>query len=345
MTCTRSFRWLISTACVALIACSNASEPESDYEASATLDVKHYVAGELQNLTTAAEALQKAAPDADDNGWNANDDKAALEKMRAAWGDARDAYERIEGSIAVLFHTLDISTDERYDGFIESDPDDNLFDDEGVTGVHAIERILWSDKIPERVVKFESAIPGYKKAAFPATKEEADAFKNKLCARLVSDVKQMRTEFTPLTLDSASAFRGMIGSMQEQSEKTTKAATGQDESRYAQRTLADMRANLDGAKAVFSAFKAWIDASDGKSQEIQSGLDAVSKAYSEVDGPALPEVPANFKPSDPSDDQLATPYGKLWQLLNTQTDPENEQSLVSVMAGVADDMKIPLIPE
>jgi hypothetical protein len=55
-------------------------------------------------------------------------------------------------------------------------------------------------------------------------------------------------------------------------------------------------------------------------------------------------VPAKFKPSNPSDDDLATPYGKLWKLLTKQTDPEDNASLVSIMSSAADDMKIPLLP-
>lgn len=343
MTPTRTSAWFISTACVALIACSNEDDP--DYEADATVAVKNYITAELTKLTAASEELQKAAPAADDDGWNAADDKAAVDKMRAAWSKARDSYERIEGSIAVLFPALDVSTDERYDGFIEEEPDDNLFDDEGVVGVHGIERILWADQHPARVVKFESSLPGYKKAEFPATKEEAEAFKNKLCARLVTDVKSMQSEFKHWVLESDTAFRGMIGSMQEQSEKTTLAASGEDESRYAQNTLADMRANLEGAIAVFEAFKPWIEATGDKSETIQAGFEELEKAYGEVDGPALPEVPEKFNPSNPSEADLKSPYGRLWQLLNEKTDLEDPKSLVSIMASAADEMEIPLIPE
>ena len=51
-------------------------------------------------------------------------------------------------------------------------------------------------------------------------------------ARLVTDVKAVQTMFAPLTLDTAAAFRGVIGSLGEQIEKITLAADGQDESRY-----------------------------------------------------------------------------------------------------------------
>jgi iron uptake system component EfeO len=336
---------------IALLGClclAGCSDSPNDYEGDATLTVRDYVGGQLEKLSKASEALQKAAPEPDADGWNADDDAAAVGDMRKAWGDARAAYERIEGSIVVLFHELDLSTDERYDGFIESDPDAYLFDGQGVTGVHAIERILWSDTIPERVVQFESKLDGYVKAAFPSTESEARDFKTGLCQRLVDDTHEMSSEFKSLgTLDSTTAFRGMIGSMREQSEKTTKAASGEDESRYAQNTLADMRANLAGARAVFEAFRPWIEADTSvtKAKEIASGLDSIEKAYAATSGNALPEVPVGFNPDDPSEDDLATPYGKLWSLLNKQTDPRDATSLVAKMNASADAMRIPGIAD
>jgi iron uptake system component EfeO len=332
---------LLCAGCVALLACSD--DNNDDFEAQATLDVKQYVNGQLEKLSKAAADLQSAAPAADDNGWNVNDDKAAVDKMRAAWADARNAYERIEGSIAVLFDGLDVSTDARYDDFLaEEGPDDNLFDGEGVIGVHGIERILWADKHPARVVKFEMSLEGYKAAAFPATKEEADAFKNELCQKLVDDTVSMRKQFASLALAPNTAFWGMIGSMREQSEKTTKAASGEDESRYSQNTLDDMRANLAGARAVYEAFHPWIDSTTPAktSKDIEAEFDEIDDAYSAIDGPALPAVPEKFNPDKPTADDLKSPYGKLWQLLNEKTDPENEDSLISKMATAANDMGI-----
>jgi iron uptake system component EfeO len=326
--------------CLALSACGG--DDGVDFESRATLDVKHYVNEQLAQLATAAEAIEQAAPAADDDGWNAKADSAALDDMRAAWDKARNAYERVEGSIAVLFDGLDVSTDARYDAFVEEAPDADLFDDEGVVGMHAIERILWAQSHPERVVKFESTLPGYKAAAFPATHDEADAFKNKLCARLSRETRSMRDQFVTVALEPGTAFRGMIGSMREQSEKTTKAASGEDESRYAQRTLDDMRENLAGARAVFEAFRPWIDSSSSAttSRDIVAEFKQVSDAYSAVDGPALPEVPAKFNPDKPTEAELQTPYGQLWKLLNEKTDPEDKDSLISKMGAAADRMGI-----
>jgi iron uptake system component EfeO len=339
---TRQIRLTALLGCGLCIACG-ADTKTTNYDAAATLGVQKYIDTQLEKLHQGALALQKAAPAADADGWNAHDDAAAVATMRKAWGDTRDAYERIEGSIAVLFLSLDKSTDARYDGFLADGPDDDLFDGDGVTGVHAIERILWSDSVPERVLKFESTLDGYTPAAFPQTRAEADEFKNKLVARLVQDTQTMRDEFQGNALDSSAAFRGMIGSMREQSEKTKLAASGEDESRYAQRTLADMRENLAGAIAVFDAFKPWINSAAGKAQDdaIAAGFKSISDAYAELDGPALPAVPDHFNPDKPTAADLETPYGKLWKLLHEQSDLNANDSLVTKLSSAASSMGIP----
>lgn len=336
--------------CLAALSCAFAgctNEDAGDLEKDAILDTKRYVSAELEKLVTASEAIQAAAPAADDDGWNAKDDAAAVEKMREAWNDSRDAYERIEGSIAVLFGELDISTDERYDGFIEGEADDDLFDDKGVTGMHAIERILWVGEHPKGVVDFEKALDGYKEAAFPKNKDEASAFKTKLAKRLVDDVKQMRDEFEPVALDAPSAFRGMIGSMNEQLEKVTLAASAEDESRYAQRTLDDMRANLEGAEKVYAAFRGWVmDASsDDVDEKVQAGFESIRKAYAANKGAAIPAPPSGFDPDEPSAEHLATPYGKLYKLLTGETDVKKQGSLIELMSSAADDMGIDELEE
>jgi iron uptake system component EfeO len=327
-------------------ACGN-SDPAETPEEHATLEVKDYITAELEALHASAQKIQDAAPEPDSDGWNPKDDAAAVKKMRDAWADTRDRYEHIEGAIAVLFPDLDVSTDARYDDFIADGPDEDLFDGEGATGMHAIERILWAGEHPAAVVAFESKLDGYVEAAFPSNEKEADEFKNELAQRLVDDTAEMSEMFEPLALDASSAFRGVIGSMQEQVEKVLLAATAEDESRYAQRTLDDMRANLAGGKAVYGAFREWVqeDAGDDVDTDIQKGFAKIESAYDQYDGPAIPEVPQGFDPDDPSADDLKTGYGKLWSLLDDQTDTKDKLSLVSQMLKAADAMDIPRLPE
>jgi iron uptake system component EfeO len=206
---------------------------------------------------------------------------------------------------------------------------------------------LWAGEHPKNVVDFEKAIDGYKEAAFPKNKQEASDFKSKLAKRLVDDVEQMRDEFEPLALNAPTAFWGMIGSMNEQLEKVSLAASAEDESRYAQRTLDDMRANLEGAEAVYGAFRSWVlaDSGDDVDEQIQAGFESIHDAYDANKGPAIPAPPDGFDPDEPSEAHLATPYGKLYELLVHETDIKEKDSLISLMSGAANDMGIDELEE
>lgn len=342
---------IVRSAFIASLLCAIASatgcgKNEADHESEATLAVKAYVTAELDALHAASLALQAAAPAPDADGWNPTADAAAVTAMKVEWKKARVSYERVEGAIAVLFPDLDAATDERYDGFIAEGPDANLFDGDGVTGVHAIERILWADSHPAATVSFESALPNYTVAAFPVDLTQSTDFKVGLCQQLVDDVQKMKDEFGPLALDASAAFRGVIGSIEEQLEKVNLAASGEDESRYAQHTLADMRANLGGGVATFAAFRTWIEAEGGDALalEIEAGFAAVEAEYDTITGEAIPAVPATWNPSAPTPADLATPYGQLWTLLNEQADPASTTSVVSRMAEAADLLGIPELP-
>ena len=313
----------------------------------AIAEVKAYVASNLDQLVSAAAALRAAAPAPDADGWNATSDSTAVNQMRGSWRQARQAYERVEGAIAVIFPELDAATDERYDGFLEdTGPDNNLFDDSGVTGVHAIERILWADGVRPEVEAFEKALPGYVAPSFPRTMAEARDFKDSLAARLEKDVIKMRDGWKGLALDPAAAYRGVISSMEEQLEKISLAATGEEESRYANETLADMRANIEGGKATARAFRAWLLASVGGAeleQKIAAGFARVETAYAAQPGPRLPPVPPSWSSVRPTDADLATDFGKLYGLLKQESDPESPGSLAEQMNAAAEAMGIPVL--
>ena len=331
-----------------VLACdSSGSDPADDPEKAAALEVEAYVAGELDNLVTAVEALQAAAPEPDADGWNATDDADAVARMRQHWHEARVSYERVEGAIAVLFPELDASTDERYDGFVEVEADSDLFDGEGVTGIHAIERILWSDAQPPEVVAFEMGLSNYAPAAYPADAAQAQAFRDELAARLVADVHRMRDELEPVALDAATAYGGVLGSIAEQLEKVELAQTGEQESRYAQHTLADMRANLEGGAAIFAAFEPWLRSLDGGNEAadaVTGGMARIQAAYDALPGDALPPVPETWSSVMPSDDDLATPYGSLHAMLTAEVDLDDPSSLLAAMVAAADLMDIPVAP-
>jgi iron uptake system component EfeO len=149
-------------------------------------------------------------------------------------------------------------------------------------------------------------------------------------------------------MDTATAFRGVIESMSEQIDKVTLAATGQEESRYAQYTLDDMRANLEGGRTTYNAFSDWLKASnDGPALDasIQAGFDRVLALYNGCTSTeSLPPAPAGFDPAAPTPAQLDTPYGHIFAGLTMETDPSDPTSLVSSMNAAADVLRIPILP-
>ncbi|MFO0722454.1 MAG: EfeM/EfeO family lipoprotein [Myxococcota bacterium] len=332
----------------ALVFAGCGADPEAPKD-HAIRTVKSYIAANLEGLVSAAAELETLAPAPDADGWNAAQDAAPLEAMRGAWKRARSSYEHIEGAIAVLFPELDVSTDERYDGFVSAAVDEDLFDDQGVTGVHAIERILWSNAIPAAVLRFEEGLPGgaYRPARFPENASEAQEFKEKLCHRLRVDVSTMREQFAPLALDASAAYRGVIGSMAEQVEKLEKAASGEEESRYAQYTLADMRANLEAARLTYEAFRPWLLDRDGTAADakISAGFDRLELAYGKISGDALPPVPATWSAAHPSKTDLATPFGQLYAAVLAEVSTSTPAALVFEMDQSASLMGIPTLAE
>jgi iron uptake system component EfeO len=215
-----------------------------------------------------------------------------------------------------------------------------------VTGVHAIERVLWSDAIPAPVIDFESGLANYKAAAFPSNQAEASDFKAKLCARFTADAKAMAEQFKPLALDAPSAYRGVIGSLQEQIEKVNKAATGEEESRYAQFTLADMRQNVAAGLTTYKAFQPWVLEKGGASIDagILAGFKRLDEGYAALPGDSLPQVPDGWSSETPTKEQLATPFGELFSMLKSESDPDAAGSLVSDMVKSADLLGIDPLP-
>jgi iron uptake system component EfeO len=293
----------------------------------------------LADVTALAQAvsdLKDAAPTPVGRGWDKTLDAAAITSMRASWIRARTAYEHIEGALAPLFPDIDTSIDARYDDFLTDlagKGDANLFDDQGVIGMHAVERVLYADVIPAHVVTFEKSLPGYVAAAMPATELEAADFKNKLCARLVADTKTMLGEWTPAKIDVAIAYSGLVSLVQEQREKVVKASTSEEESRYSQRTMTDLRDNLVGTRTVYAAFQPWLlsktNGGADLDRDILAGFTALDAAYAAVSGEAIPEPPATWSAENPSAADLASPFGKLYTSVTAQVDPAKPASVVA----------------
>jgi iron uptake system component EfeO len=320
---------------------SSKSDSDAKFETSVTSGVHDTVLGDMGDLISAATDLQTDAPLPTGRGWDATLDADAITKMKADWVRARSDYERMEGAIAPIFPQLDFTLDARYDDFLASlggngDPDP--FDDMGVTGMHAIERILYSDSIPQRVVDFEDKLPGYAVAAFPLTEQDAADFKNKLCARFISDATELQNEWGPSHIDLGSSFKGLISLMNEQQEKVSKAATGEEESRYSQHTMDDIRDNLTGTKTVYELFQPWLVSKSGGmaiDTQIEKGFATLATTYAMFPGDTIPEPPATWSSFDPTADDLATPFGELFSAIQLSVDQQNMGSVVAEMNAAA----------
>jgi iron uptake system component EfeO len=311
----------------------------------------------IRELHEASIAIQSAAP-AEARGWDAVADAAAMASMRDAWVRARTAYERIEGAIAPLFPDIDASIDARYDDVLAArngEADEDLFDGEGMTGLHAIERILYVDSTPAHVVDFEKTVPGYRPAAIPATAEEADAFRTRLCAKLVADVATLDAQWKPQKIDIGGAFQGLISLMNEQREKVSRASTLEEESRYSQRTMADIRDNLAGTEAIYELFAPWLvsktDAADAAKDgprsdaRIRAGFEGLEASYAAVPGAAIPQPPASWSSEHPSAADMQTPFGTLYGAVQSAVDPGNDGSIVEAMNDAAGILGFPLFVE
>lgn len=326
-----------SLALLSLVACSDDKKTDADYQKDVVSAMHDSIAIDLGNIVTGAMELQAAAPS---HPWNPTTDADAIQKMRAAWKKARIGYEHVEGATAPLFGDLDVTMDARYDDYMaELAPtgDQNLFDGAGVTGMHGIERILWAKDIRPEVIDHEDDLVGYKAADYPSTQQEADDFKTKLVQKLIDDAKSLHDQWQPAAIDLSEAFRGLIGLMNEQKEKVNLAATGEEESRYANVTLFDLRNNLDGTKTVYELFRPWIMFKDGAEQDnmIQARFAALATVYGAVAGDQLPAVPADWTNDQPTAANLATPFGMMWKTVHDDVNPTTDGSMVFEMNEVA----------
>lgn len=319
---------------------SASEKSDAEYQKTIVQEMHDSLLSQIQQAQKGAQAMCDAAPATKGRGWDATMDAAALTAMRAGWEKARVAYEQTEGALAPLFPETDFAVDARYDDYLaEIGPqgDSDLFDDEGVTGLHGIERILWSRETPDSVIKFEASLPGYKKAAFPSTEQEASDFKEKLCQKVADDFADLAEQWTPASIDLGSAFQGLISLVNEQQEKVNKASSNEEESRYSQRTMFDIRNNLEGTRTIYELFEPWLRAKSAKVGEksgadtdasIQAGFKTLDALYGETKGDAIPQPPASWSAEEPSKSDLDSDFGRLYSGIHEAVDADSDDSIV-----------------
>lgn len=309
--------------------------------------IQSLITSRLETWLEATKKLQAAAPMHADRGWDKQLDAAPISQMKAHWLEGRVAYELIEGAIAHTFPESDTATDARYEDFlatIGAGGDYHPFDDQGVIGMHGIERVLWADTIPEEVVRFERGLPGYKVATQPSTAEEAQQFKQKLVGRLVTDIETLTRQFKSVELDIAFAYRGLLDLAVEQAEKVDLAATGQEESRYAQTTMRDLRANYQGCLDTYALFKPWLREKPGGAEVdglVDAAFERLRAAYARVPGDSIPRPPGSWSSLEPSPDDAKSDFGKLFLLVSAETDDAKHGSLHHSLIRAAEALGLP----
>src|SRR5262249_54644602 len=127
---------------------------------------------------------------------------------------------------------------------------------------------------------------------------------------------------------------------------------GEEESRYANITMFDLRCNLGGTQTVYNLFREWI-----KSKSAGGFSDAslllkfgqLGTLYQDTSGTdnrdALPAAPPPWKLEGPTVANLATPFGKLWKHVTDQADPNSGDSVVFEMNRIGDLLGFPAFVE
>jgi iron uptake system component EfeO len=266
--------------------------------------------------------------------------------MKEAWDRTRFYWERAESALGDAFPTLDGSIDSRYEDLLAANAgvDSDLFDGAGVTGMHAIERILYAPG-PAKVTAYELSLPGYQAAAWPADAQQAMEFKTGLCQKMVDDSKSLLDQWTTRSIDLPTVYSGLTGQMSAQAEKVSLAVSDQDESRYSQKTMADLRFNLEGTKEIYALFMPWLATKTfggTLDMSVLTAFKGLEQTYASVDGDSIPSRPPTWSSMNPTPDDQQSPFGKLFEAVIQDVDPSRTGSAVDAMNHVAQALGLPL---
>jgi len=327
-------------------ACGTGAKSEGELKSDIVAMMHANILMELQALNQAAVDLQTAAPATFSTGWDPSKDFGAqIDAMKEAWTRTRLHWERAEGPVAPMFSDLDTAIDSRYEEMLNSlngagDPDP--FDGQGMVGMHAIERILFAPG-PKGVADYEMGLTGSAQALWPTNDGQAAEFKNGLCQRLVTDTQMLVEQWKTKSIDLAAVFNGLTGLISLQAEKVGLAAVHQQESRYSQTTMADLRSNLDGTKAVYDLFETWLATKVyGMTLDMNAmaAFARLDQQYTAVTGDSIPDSPPDWS-NPPSTADTLTPFGMLYIAVTDEADPSRPASAVDTMNQVARALGLP----
>ncbi|MGT2949966.1 Efem/EfeO family lipoprotein [Streptococcus cuniculi] len=180
----------------------------------ATSDYKTFVEEQIGQLLTDTENFAQLLKD------------GKLEEAKAVYPVIRMAYERSE-PIAESFGESDVKIDFRLVDYME----ENKTED-GWSGFHRIEKILWEDNTTA------------------GTEAYAD--------QLVNDIKELKAKIATVEVTPDIMLTGAVDLL---NEVATSKITGEEEV-YSHTDLYDFRANIEGAEKIFELFKPMLEAKD-----------------------------------------------------------------------------------
>ncbi|MEW4353481.1 iron uptake system protein EfeO [Streptococcus pneumoniae] len=196
----------------------------------ATSDYKAFVEEQIGQLLTDTEGFAQLLKD------------GKIEEAKKVYPVIRMAYERSE-PIAESFGESDVKIDFRLVDYMEENKTE-----EGWSGFHRIEKILWE--------------------------ENTTAGTEKYADQLVNDIKELKAKIATVEVTPDIMLTGAVDLL---NEVATSKITGEEEV-YSHTDLYDFRANIEGAEKIFELFKPMLEAKDA---QLVSTLD---KEFKNVNG-------------------------------------------------------------
>ena len=195
---------------------SKLTDSEQKQLKQATSDYKTFVEDEIDQLLKDTEGFSETLKSGN------------LEEAKKQYPLVRMAYERSE-PIAESFGESDVKIDYRLVDYM----DENKSED-GWSGFHRIERIMWQDNTTEGTAVY------------------AD--------QLVNDIKELKAKITTVKVTPEIMLTGAVDLL---NEVATQKITGEEEV-FSHTDLYDFRANIQGAEKIFELFKPLIEKKDAK---------------------------------------------------------------------------------
>ena len=182
----------------------------------ATADYKSFVQGQIDQLLTDTEKFRDTLK------------AGKLDEAKKQYPLIRMAYERSE-PIAESFGESDVKIDFRLVDYVDENKTE-----EGWSGFHRIEKIMWEENTTK------------------GTESYAD--------QLVNDIKELKAKIATVEVTPDMMLTGAVDLL---NEVATSKITGEEEV-FSHTDLYDFRANIEGAEKIFELFKPLIQDKDEK---------------------------------------------------------------------------------